>query len=85
MAAANSDKDLEIIGILESVELSDGGRISPEVIEAVLEAAREKVIETTPAAPSIDVNTIEIAIQHEPDWRKRASLRAFLISKSLDI
>ena len=84
MSAQYSKSDLQLIEALESIQTSDDGHLSQDDIAAVLEAAGEKAVEAPPASASIDTNAIEIAIQQETDWRKKAALSAFLISKSLD-
>jgi len=59
---------------------------SPDVIDEVLTlmAAAKKSINTAPTKDSDDSEMLlRVKILEEKDWRKRASLSALLISKSL--
>jgi len=81
---AYSEKQIEIENILNSV--GNGKVIPPEVIAEIVEMVENPVKRMTQNLPNITdfESDIRIKLLEEKDWRKRASLAALLISRSLE-
>ena len=78
MPTAYSNKQIEIANLLKgsSPELVD------EAVSMIGEAEKAKLDEVSPDGET--ETNIKMKMMDEPDWRKRASLAAMLISRSLD-
>lgn len=77
-----TNKQIEVANLLRSTG-RDGisSDTTDEIVESMIE---DGGVEEAPP-PGVDVITlIRMRIMDEPDWRKRASLAAALISKSFD-
>ena len=78
-----TNKQIEVANILRSVS-SKGvpSDIVDEIINIIGEAEQKSI---APALPKEDTETtLKLKLQNEPDWKKRASLAAMIISKNLE-
>lgn len=81
-----SNKQIEVSNLLHGVG-KDGG-ISQDVIDEIVEMVSEEskilALADSSEAKLASESQIRMKILNEPEWRKRASLAAMLISKSLE-
>jgi hypothetical protein len=78
-----TDKQMEVANLLRSVS-NDG--VSPEVADEIINMVGDAEQKTTVDDPPKEETetSIKMRLLNETSWRKRASLAALLISKSIE-
>lgn len=78
-----TDRQIEVANLLRSISTEGSEAEIEEILQMVAEG-EEKGDVSEKKEKEIDTIQIKLKLLDEPDWRKRATLAALLISRSYD-